>query len=261
MKDNKLVEIKKKADEIKALYDNYLKFKEQKFSYTPLDTKDGTPMFIDEGAELAIGIPCYHMDENGQPMPCEDATYELTDGRTVTVVDGVIAEIADSMEPGTESPEETAAPSAQSKEKMADDMPPNAEDVEDTGAGMEERMVAIEQTCEKMMEMLQGLMAKYEEDLSKVSQQMNKLIITSSDEISRAEAKKDSVNSKMSKEDFMNDLKTYANLRGLEKAAPRPQTFGTTTNFDKAAQLADIRKLMSDARSNGGLGSIIPASN
>lgn len=258
MIDNKVVEIKKKADEIKALYDSYLKFKEQKFSYLNLETKDGTPLFIDEGAELAIGIPCYKMDENGAPMPCEDGSYELTDGRTIQVVDGVIAEIADSTKEGEESPEETAAPSAQSKQAME---APNAEDVEDAGEGMEQRMVALEKSVEKMMEMLQGLMSKYEEDLSKVNQKMNKLIITTGDELSRKSNETQSIKSKMNKEDFMSDLKNYANLRGLEKATPKKETFGTQTNPDRTQEMAEIAKLMSDARSNGGLGSIIAAAN
>lgn len=264
MMNNKVVEIKKKADEIKALYESYLKFKEQKFSYANLETKDGEALFIDEGADLKVGIPVYKMDENGAPMPCEDGSYELKDGKTITVVDGVIGEIAEPTG-GEESPGETAAPEAEQEmagqEKERKREGPGATDVEDAGSGMEERMVALEKNVEKMMEMIQGLMSKYEEDLSKVSQKMNKLIITSGEEITRTNT--DSVKSKMNKESFMADLKEYSQMRDFKKTSTtkKVETFGTQTNPTRAEQLSDMRKLMSDARKNGGLGSIIAAAN
>ena len=76
---------------------------------------------------------------------------------------------------------------------------------------MKKRVMAVEQTCEKMMEMLEGLMAKYEEDMKKMGQKMSKLYMSTQDELKRDAGKKVSVVNKTNTKKFMEDL------RGNEK--------------------------------------------
>lgn len=234
-----VVEIKKKADEIKSLYNNYLRFKKQTFSYANLETKDGEAIFIEEGKEIAVGVACYKMDENGAPVPCEDGTYELTDGRKIEIKEGLISQLMND-EVDEEDDEEM-------KVKMETEV--KKEDEE-----MGKRVMAVEQTCEKMMEMLEGLMAKYEEDMKRMGQKMSKLYMSTQDELKRDAGKKVSVVNKTTNKRFMEDLREYANYRDMAKTPTSTENFSAGT--DKAGAIERMKELMANARTNGSLGSI-----
>jgi len=240
-----VVEIKKKADEIKSLYNNYLRFKKQTFSYANLETKDGEAIFVEEGKEIEVGVPCYKMDENGAPVPCEDGTYELTDGRTIEVKEGLISQLMGEVEieVGDEGEDEEMK-----KHKMEDG------EVKKEDEEMKKRVMAVEQTCEKMMEMLEGLMAKYEEDMKKMGQKMSKLYMSTQDELKRDAGKKVSVVNKTNTKKFMEDLREYANYRDMAKTPTTTENF--SAGSDKASAIERMKELMANARTNGSLGSI-----
>lgn len=246
-------QIKTKANELKALYDNYLRFKTQKFANVALETTGGETLYIAEGDELKVGTPCFKVNEAGEMTPCEDGVYMLTDGNSIEILDGLINEIAASEEEGTESPEETAAPEA---ETMAE--PSNVSDMEDATSGVEERISALESALEKITEMLQGLMAKQEADMSKMSARMSKMFSVTNEEFNRESGKSESVSKgeKPSGKVF-DEIKEYWTFKNY---SPQKMEAVEKTNFNY--DVNEINEFMSKARTgNGGFNSPFSITN
>lgn len=247
-----VTEIKKKAEELKAVYDNYLKFKSQKFANTAIETTGGETIYINEGDEMAVGTPCFKINEAGEMTPCEDGEYVLLDGNTIEIVDGLIAEIAASEEEGTESPEETAAPEA---ETMAE--PSNVSDMEDVASGVEERVAALESAIEKITEMLQGLMSKQETEMNKLNNKMSKMFSQTKEELNRETSKEEGINSKISGSgNIMNEIKDYVNYKGFSKVkveSPEKVEYNFNAN--------EVNELMAKARTSPGFGGSFTITN
>jgi hypothetical protein len=244
-----VTEIKKKAEELKAVYENYLKFKSQKFANTALETTGGETIYINEGDELKVGTPCFHINEAGELTPCEDGEYVLLDGNTIEIVDGIIAEIAASEEEGTESPEETAAPEA---ETMAE--PTNVTDMEDAASGVEERIAALESALEKITEMLQGLMSKQETEMNKLNNKMSKMFSQTKEELNRESS--EGIKSKISGSgNIMDEIKDYVNYKGFSKV--KTENTEKVHNFNAN----EMNELMAKARTSPGFGGSFTISN
>lgn len=246
-----VAEIKRKADELQSIYNNYLKFKEQKFGNTALETTGGETLYIADTDEVAVGTPCFKINEAGEMTPCEDGEYVLTDGNTIEIVDGLIAEIAASEEEGTESPEETAAPEAQT---MAE--PENVTPMEDGADNIGDRVAALEMAIEKITEMLQGLMSKQESEMNKMSAKLSKMFSQTNEEFKRETSKSDSIKSGKSNPNILDEIKDYVNYKGFST-----QKVENVNEVKYNFNANEANELMANARINGGFNSPFSITN
>lgn len=249
-----VAEIKRKAEELQSIYNNYLKFKEQKFANTALETTGGETLYIAEGDELGVGTPCFKINEAGEMTPCEDGEYVLTDGNTIEIVDGLIAEIAASSEEGTESPEETAAPEAETMAETTE--PSNVSEISDAESNIGDRVAALEMAIEKITEMLQGLMSKQESEMNKVYSKLSKIFSQTNEEFKRETSKSESIKSGKSNPNILDEIKDYVNYKGFST-----QKVEDVNEIKYNFNANETNELMANARINGGFGSPFSITN
>jgi len=138
---------------------------------------DGSKLGMDEGATVEVGANVYVMDDQGNATPCEDGTYDLEDGRTITVTGGMIESISGPSDPkaaAEETPmnpastEMAANPAANpAAEAVAEGETPAQEGTEDD---MASRVDAIETQIAQILEILQGMSNMQEQTMSKVQE-------------------------------------------------------------------------------------------
>jgi microcompartment protein CcmL/EutN len=93
----------------KNKYDNKFKKEEKmenKLKFAAHKLEDGTTIYA---SDLAVGAEVYTIDENLDKVPVFDGTHKLTDGKTISTVDGKITEVKDAMEMAVETEEEVEA--------------------------------------------------------------------------------------------------------------------------------------------------------
>lgn len=250
-KADKANQIKMKANEMKALYEQYVNFSKQTFE--KVETEDGTILEIADGDSIATGTAIYKIDESGKQTLVDDGDYILKDGRTITVENqagvSVITSIADGA--GEEGPADE-----NSDAKPTEEAPVGAAatDVNEP-ADVETRMTELEANMEKMMEMLSGLMSKQEAELEKMSIKMSKLIGGTEEEFKRTK-QSDSVKEKLKihESPIMTDLRDHMLMRDI-KVSKKP--VGTEKRFSQTQDsILEMRELISKSRTSGKGGSI-----
>lgn len=165
---------------IKETLKKFMTFKTEEVELkqgTDVELQDGTKLTVD--GELTVGSPIYKLDDMGAKTPCEDGTYELKDGRSITVAKGAIESVSDAnpdaKEKEGESPVSDATPVGATAETMADAENP-VEDkteggVEEPGEGgdINARVSAIESQIAQILEILQGMANMNEQTMAKVN--------------------------------------------------------------------------------------------
>ena len=124
---------------------------------TELTTGDGKTLIV-MGEDAAEGVQVYLLDADNNQTDCPDGDYILSDGRTITVTGGVITAIKQADAP-TEAPAEMATEPATPDATAAD---PDAKQDED----LANRISALEEAVNQILEMLQGSMSKQEQSMS-----------------------------------------------------------------------------------------------
>lgn len=148
-----LSEIKK---EIKSLFVNLKSELSEEIVLNSVKTKDDQILSFEN--ELVVGTPVFIINEDATQIPAPDADYILEDDTKVIVKDGVIAEIIKN-ESVEESPVED--PEAPTEEvKAVEDVPVEAPVVDN----MEERLLKIENTIAKLIEIVNTLMDNISEE-------------------------------------------------------------------------------------------------
>ena len=138
-----------------------------KFEDVPL--KDGKKLSIEDGATIDVGTAIYILDANGNQTPCEDGTYELEDGRTITVSGGSIESVSDA----TESPKDEASESPVSDANVANekmDVVESPADDSTEDGDIVTRVSSIEEQIAQILEILQGMSNMQEQTMSKVKE-------------------------------------------------------------------------------------------
>lgn len=140
-----------------------LQFKKLMFAdaSTQLTTNDGKNLIV-MGSDAEVGLEIYLLNPDNTQTALDNGDYVLTDGRTITVADGKIAEVKapDAAETSNDSPEETMAEDA---------APADTEETTDDSATDEEvlnRIAALEEAVNQILEMMQGAMSKTEQTMS-----------------------------------------------------------------------------------------------
>ena len=94
-------------------------------------TTDQGVIAWDGDDDLAVGTEVFVEDEEGNRTPAPDGVYTLTDGTTVTVADGKVAEI---VAPEAEAPVEEPAEAPEEAPVEAEEEPqPEVENPENPG--------------------------------------------------------------------------------------------------------------------------------
>lgn len=121
---------------------------------TTLTTNDGKTLMV-MGEEAGAGVEIYLVDADNNQTPIENGDYILSDGRTLTVTDGKIAEIKEV------APEENV-------EEVMEEAPvvETAPTAETPDTATIDRLTALEDSFKQLMEMLQGSMSKTEQVMS-----------------------------------------------------------------------------------------------
>lgn len=135
--------------------------------------KDGSEIMVPEGSNIEPNVEVYMVDADGNQVPCEDGSYELENGQTITVKGGVIEGVADTTQPEgeeqTQSPEGDAQMSAATPgaEAASEGETPAQEEAE-TNIG--DRVAALEQQIAQILELLQGMSNAQEMAMSKINE-------------------------------------------------------------------------------------------
>lgn len=162
----------KAIQSIKDTLKKLMKFTtEMKYEDVPL--QDGTMLCIEDGSDIEVGTPIYQKDKDGNPIPADDNTYVLSDGRSVVIKNGMIESIADA-DP-TQADAEAASPEAdanvQSAKVKMDDAtqaaPTGATNTED-GNSLETRVANLEGQISEILEVLQSMSNMQEQTMSAV---------------------------------------------------------------------------------------------
>ena len=132
-------------------------------SFTNIKLKDGSEISIADGTELGVGIEVYTIDADGNQTPCEDGSYELEDGRTITITGGVVETIGETT---GEDPKETATETPENPAQLAAETP-STETPSEEGAETD-RITALENQVAQILEILQGMSNMQEQTMSKV---------------------------------------------------------------------------------------------
>lgn len=157
-KDNKQL-----LEKIKNSFKEWMKFEDvteatvTKFSN--IEVEDGTKLAIDEGAKLAVDTPIFKLDDKGNKTPCDDGTYKLKTGETITVKDNKIVDVKEKEAEATEEKTEVK------EEKMAD------ASVEACMAEIE----ALKQQIAQILEILNGLGDFTKQEMKQVEEKFKKL--------------------------------------------------------------------------------------
>lgn len=117
-----------------------------------VQTKDGKTLTT-PAEKLEIGAVLYGIDENGEQIPAVDGSYELEDGTTIELKDGIVTEIADALEESTE-------------EEMAEE--PKAEEAPKEDGDTESRISKLESEVAELMSMLKTMSDNSQELSTKV---------------------------------------------------------------------------------------------
>lgn len=129
-----------------------------------LTTNDGKNLIV-MGTDAEVGLEVYLLNPDNTQTALDNGDYVLTDGRTITVTDGKIAEVKapDAAETSNDSPEETMAEDAAPAEAA------DTEETTDDSATDEEvlnRIAALEEAVNQILEMMHGAMSKTEQTMS-----------------------------------------------------------------------------------------------
>jgi copper chaperone CopZ len=106
----------------KNKYDNKFKKEEKmenKLKFAAHKLEDGTTIYA---SDLAVGAEVYTIDENLERVPVFDGTHKLTDGKTISTVDGKITEVKDAMEMAVETEEEVVKEVVEVPEVVEDEV-------------------------------------------------------------------------------------------------------------------------------------------
>lgn len=117
---------------LKKLFSTEYKFAE----YT---TTDGMKIVCD-GEKIEVGAGVQGLDKEGNMIPLNDGTYELTDGLTINVVGGKIESL---MESGSEAPEEPENEMAEVGKSITPTITPKEEEMAGKVKMIEENMAEI----------------------------------------------------------------------------------------------------------------------
>ena len=150
-------------DQIKSL----LKFADVSATYN-VETKDGMKMVVN-ASDAEIGADIYNIDANGVQTPVEDGTYELTDGRKITVSGSKISEVAAPSDAasGDQTPTEPAPTSTQSMSDMpGEPVEPGEEDT--TSGDLESRVASLEEQLSQITDMLSQLTSNSQNMMERV---------------------------------------------------------------------------------------------
>ncbi len=158
--------------QIKELLKIKLSTEVVKVKFTDVPLKDGKKLAIDDNASIEVGTAIYDIDENGNLVPCEDNTYVLDDGRSVTVKDGKIESIADTATPEDDAqatPSEDAEMADKPADKPADT--PTEEPASDKAAESDvaDRVKKLEDAIATIMDMLSKLTGKTDTAMSAIA--------------------------------------------------------------------------------------------
>jgi|ERR1035437_1598752 hypothetical protein len=173
---NKELAIKNIKDTLKRL----MKFASEK-KFTDIETADGTKLQVEDGTELAVGVAIYKLDDAGTQTPCEDGSYDLKDGRTITVVGGLVDSISDAStnpkDKAAESPKADAgagtnpvAAAATPTTATPDAAPKDGATDANDDADLISRVSAIEDQIAQILEILQGMSNMNEQTMNKVNE-------------------------------------------------------------------------------------------
>lgn len=128
--------------------------------------KDGTDIFID--GDLSAGTKVYVVTSEGN-LEMPDGSYELEDGLTIVIEEGVITEVKEPVEEPEGEEEEVEAKEDPEKEVKAE---------EETPAQEPEKETETDEISEKIFNKLNDLLSRIEKieksntDLSKINQEM-----------------------------------------------------------------------------------------
>jgi hypothetical protein len=136
--------------------------------------KDGSEIMIPTGSNIEPGVEVYMVDDAGNQTPCEDGSYELENGQTITVSGGMIDGVADTTQPEgeqTQSPEgdakmAAATPGAGAEAAKEGETPAQEEAENMIG----DRVAALEQQIAQILELLQGMSNAQEMAMSKINE-------------------------------------------------------------------------------------------
>lgn len=155
--------------------ENTDEFEKTKMEYEDMKLKDGSMISVEKGKTLEVGVPVYKKDDTGNLVPCEDGTYELENGTTMTVKGGMVESVS---ETGS-NPQEAAAGTPATDAKMSD-AEGTGEDTTDPAEGtepsteegkngdMNQRVKALEDQVAQILEMLTSMTKVQEETMSQV---------------------------------------------------------------------------------------------
>lgn len=169
-KDEAIVKIK---EQLKKLMAFTAEAPAEEVKYESMKLKDGSEIMIPDGAGLETGVEVYMIDADGNQVPCEDGSYELESGQTITVKGGVIDAVSEAAQPEgeqTQSPEgdaQMAATTPGSGEAEAEGESAQQETAE---ADLPNRVAALEQQIAQILELLQGMSNAQEMAMSKIQE-------------------------------------------------------------------------------------------
>ena len=141
---------------------------DKKKKFESVTANDGTVINYPDGSELEVGTELVTVDADGNETPLEDGTYELQDGRTLTVSGGVVESISGvGASNGEETPIDDAKMDATQEAEGQDG---SAEDDSNDDGSLQDRVSALENTMAEILELLQGMSSAQEMAMSKIQE-------------------------------------------------------------------------------------------
>lgn len=152
---------------IKESLKRLMSFGSKEMKCEDMNLKDGSVISIEEGSTLDVGTPIYKRDKDGTLVPCEDGSYQLEDGRSITCKGGMVEVIS-----GDSKPQEVEAGSPDSEAKMEVETEVEVEkpEVETEGGDMESRVKALEENIAQILSVLADMTKMTEKAMSRVEE-------------------------------------------------------------------------------------------